>query len=60
MTLRLMAKHIQWVFVIVALGVAAALVIFAPDEKTLGTGIKYVYIHVAMTWTGMTGLAFWD
>ena len=25
----------------------------APLEKTLGNGIKYVYVHVAFTWTGM-------
>lgn len=29
----------------------------APAERTLGDGIKWVYVHVALTWTGMTGLA---
>ncbi len=28
----------------------------APDEQTLGTGIRSVYVHVAFTWTGMLGL----
>lgn len=28
----------------------------APEEATLGTGIRAVYIHVALTWTGMAGL----
>ncbi|PID85077.1 MAG: hypothetical protein CSA11_10135 [Chloroflexi bacterium] len=27
----------------------------APEEATLGTGIRTVYIHVALTWTGMAG-----
>jgi hypothetical protein len=34
----------------------ALLVIFGPEEKTLGTGIKVVYVHVSFTWTGL--LAF--
>lgn len=29
---------------------------FAPDEKTMGAGIKPVYVHVALTWAGMLGL----
>lgn len=28
----------------------------APVEKTLGTGIKIVYLHVALIWSGMIGL----
>ncbi|MDQ7065442.1 MAG: hypothetical protein Q9P90_14490 [candidate division KSB1 bacterium] len=36
---------------------AAALVLwFSPAERSLGTGIKSVYAHVALTWTGMTCL----
>jgi hypothetical protein len=35
---------------------AAVLVWLAPGEQTLGSGIKSVYIHVALTWTGMSGL----
>lgn len=30
-----------------------ALALLAPAEKTLGDGIKIVYVHVAFTWTGM-------
>jgi hypothetical protein len=37
--------------------VAAAVLWLAPAEQTLGTGISSVYVHVALTWTGMTGLA---
>lgn len=36
---------------------ASLLLWFAPLERTLGAGIKIVYIHVALIWTGMTGLA---
>jgi len=35
---------------------AGLLLWFAPLERTLGAGIKVVYIHVALIWTGMTGL----
>jgi hypothetical protein len=31
------------------------LLYLAPEEATLGTGIRTVYIHVALTWTGMAG-----
>lgn len=27
--------------------------IFSPEERTLGIGIKPVYLHVSLTWTGM-------
>lgn len=35
---------------------AVLLVIFGPEERALGAGIKIVYVHVALTWAGMTGL----
>jgi len=28
----------------------------APEEKTMGAGIKSVYAHVALIWTGMLGM----
>ena len=31
------------------------LVWFSPAERTLGNGIKAVYIHVSLTWAGMVG-----
>lgn len=34
----------------------AALLIFSPEEATIGRGIKIVYVHVALIWTGMLGL----
>lgn len=39
------------------LGLAALLVWLAPQEQTLGNGIKVVYVHVALVWTGLTALA---
>jgi hypothetical protein len=38
------------------LALAAALVGVAPEERTLGAGIKSVYVHVALTLAGVTGL----
>ncbi len=29
---------------------------FSPPERTLGTGIRPVYVHVGLIWTGMIGL----
>jgi hypothetical protein len=38
--------------------IAAAIVVWsAPEEQTLGGGIRSVYVHVALIWAGMTGLA---
>jgi hypothetical protein len=34
---------------------ALALVWVSPREATLGDGIKTVYVHVALTWTGLLG-----
>lgn len=40
--------------ILAAISIAAvALVSFAPAEQTLGDGIRSVYVHVALTWTGM-------
>lgn len=37
--------------------VGTLIVWLAPEEQTLGQGIRSVYIHVALTWVGMVGLA---
>ncbi len=34
---------------------AAALLSIAPEERTLGTGIRSVYLHVSLIWTGIAG-----
>jgi hypothetical protein len=47
-----------WAWAILGLLIlaGAALLIFAPEEATIGQGIKIVYVHVALIWTGMLGL----
>lgn len=35
---------------------ALALIVLAPTERTLGEGIRIVYLHVALIWTGMLGI----
>jgi hypothetical protein len=43
--------------ILLAVAALAALIVWvAPEERTLGAGTKWVYVHVALTWTGMTGL----
>ncbi len=40
-------------------GVLATAVLFlflAPEERTLGSGIRSVYVHVSLIWTGLAGL----
>jgi hypothetical protein len=34
----------------------AAFLVLAPTERTLGAGIRTVYLHVALIWVGMAGL----
>jgi hypothetical protein len=40
----------------VALLLVSGVVLAAPVEATLGTGIRSVYVHVGFTWVGMAGL----
>ncbi|MCP4421050.1 MAG: hypothetical protein GY805_30940 [Chloroflexi bacterium] len=49
-------KRLMWV-VGGILAAAAALLILAPEEATLGRGIRSVYVHVALIWVGMAGFA---
>ena len=35
----------------------ALMIIFAPAERTLGSGIRSVYLHVGLIWTGLFGFA---
>lgn len=43
--------------VLAAISFLAVLVVWlAPTEQTLGEGIRVVYVHVALIWTGMLGL----
>ena len=46
----------NWLFWLAILITAGLLLWFAPEEQTLGGGIKSVYVHVALIWVGMAGL----
>ncbi len=39
---------------VLLLGVAL-MIIFAPEERTLGSGIRSVYLHVGLIWAGLFG-----
>lgn len=47
--------NVPWILLGGLLTMAAFLLMLAPEESTLGQGIKTVYVHVALTWTGMAG-----
>lgn len=52
-----MRTRLQAWWIPAALIVALAVIVWlAPNEKTLGEGIKSIYVHVTLTWTGMFGL----
>lgn len=48
-------KWTEWGVVAVLLLTAVLLVWFGPEERTLGDGIKSVYVHVGLIWTGIAG-----
>lgn len=47
----------SWLLPAGLLAAMAVIVWLAPAERTLGQGIKVVYVHVALMWAGMVGLA---
>jgi len=49
------SRRLFWSVLGVILILALIIILFAPSEQTLGSGIKSVYVHVALTWTGMSG-----
>ncbi len=53
---KINAKKPSWLILGFIVLATALLVLFAPEERTLGQGIKVVYIHVASIWAGMFGL----
>jgi hypothetical protein len=54
---RLHPSHLKsWLFPAAVIVLATIVVIVAPEEQTLGRGIKVVYVHVAFIWTGMVSL----
>jgi hypothetical protein len=46
----------RWAVIGIALVLGAILLWVGPEEQTLGSGIRSVYIHVALTWTAMLGI----
>jgi hypothetical protein len=53
----IISRRLPWAILGGLLTAAAILVWLAPEERTLGQGIKPVYLHVALTWAGMAGLS---
>ena len=51
------AAWVRWLLLGMILSAQLLVLWIAPEEKTLGTGIKPVYFHVSLTWTGMLLLA---
>ena len=45
--------RLAWAILGVIVLAAAALLLLAPAEATIGDGIRFVYIHVALIWAGM-------
>jgi len=51
---QLATRHrLTWAALLLIVLVSAALVLLAPAEATIGQGIRIVYIHVALIWSGM-------
>lgn len=48
-------KPLPWLVLGGLITAVIFLLYLAPAEATLGRGIRTVYIHVALTWTGMAG-----
>lgn len=49
-------RWFSWGLPILLLALGAVIVILAPNEKTMGAGIKPVYVHVAFSWVGLVGI----
>ena len=45
----------HWGLPLVLLLGVALMIAFAPEERMLGSGIRSVYLHVGLIWTGLFG-----
>lgn len=45
-----------WILLALLLTAWLVVILLAPEEATLGEGIRIVYVHVALIWAGMAGL----
>jgi hypothetical protein len=43
----------RWLILALIVILQIVVLVISPEEKTLGTGIKPVYLHVSLTWVGM-------
>lgn len=50
-------KPAAWIVLALILAAQSLVLALAPNERTLGAGIKPVYLHVSLTWAGMILLA---
>jgi hypothetical protein len=55
-TMKRLESKLSWVLLVGVVITAVFLLYLAPEEKTLGAGIRAVYVHVALIWTGLAGL----
>lgn len=53
----LAGRRASWLFPAVIVAAQALTLALSPEERTLGVGIKPVYLHVSLTWAGMLLLA---
>jgi hypothetical protein len=54
---NIVERRVPWAILGGLVTAAAISVWLAPEEATLGQGIKSVYLHVALIWAGMAGLS---
>jgi hypothetical protein len=52
----LTGQFVTWGLLLLLLAAIGLILVRAPLEQTLGSGIRVVYIHVALIWAGMAGL----
>ncbi|MFZ0547139.1 MAG: hypothetical protein WAM60_16960 [Candidatus Promineifilaceae bacterium] len=52
---KIQGKPLPWLILGGLVTAVLFLLFLAPEEATLGTGIRSVYIHVSLIWTGMAG-----
>ncbi len=50
-------QRANWLLLVFILTAQLVVLWISPEERTLGVGIKPVYLHVSLTWTGMFLLA---
>ena len=51
-----MSRRASWMVMAGAVALLLVWVSFAPAERTLGSGIRSVYLHVAASWSGLAGV----